>query len=261
LEEIIVKNKKILGILMACTMISSMVGSLAVGAEEYSEGLKSPYSDKGNYTFEYLSELTKDDFFAINGAEELYNEVVSDVTSNQMMMYSFSADTFTDEKYVWFESEKEIKVLFDGISGFDITSPLVNSDVFYDNYVFAFSDDDVLSGMKIGETAISEVTDADYLYFAKTWFCLNQVADFTFLNGRTLDGTGIAYGDVNEDEKFDVRDAAAMAKKLAEQKASELTEVSDFNKDSKYDVRDCAVMARFFAAKGAANASGLFEKM
>ena len=54
-------------------------------------------------------------------------------------------------------------------------------------------------------------------------------------------------GDANGDNKLNVRDAAFIAAKLAQGKASDLPESADFNGDGKVNVRDAAAIAKFLA--------------
>lgn len=56
-------------------------------------------------------------------------------------------------------------------------------------------------------------------------------------------------GDSNRDSKLNVRDAAFIAKMLAQGKASELPPESDFNDDGKINVRDAAAIAKYLASK------------
>ena len=54
-------------------------------------------------------------------------------------------------------------------------------------------------------------------------------------------------GDANGDGKLNVRDAAFIAKSLAQGKADELPPEADFNGDGKINVRDAAAIAKFLA--------------
>ena len=54
-------------------------------------------------------------------------------------------------------------------------------------------------------------------------------------------------GDANGDGKLDVRDAAHIARLLAQRKADKLPKNADFNGDGKVDVRDAAAIAKFLA--------------
>ena len=54
-------------------------------------------------------------------------------------------------------------------------------------------------------------------------------------------------GDANDDGKLDVRDAAYIARMLAQRNADKLPAKADFNGDGKIDVRDAAAIARFLA--------------
>ncbi|MGN1481187.1 carboxypeptidase regulatory-like domain-containing protein [Porcipelethomonas sp.] len=56
-------------------------------------------------------------------------------------------------------------------------------------------------------------------------------------------------GDANMDGKVDVRDAAFIARKLAEQKTDEIPFLGDFNADIIINVRDAAAIARYLAKK------------
>lgn len=56
-------------------------------------------------------------------------------------------------------------------------------------------------------------------------------------------------GDANQDGNFNVRDAAFIAKKLAEGKGKELSEISDYNGDRIVNIRDGAAIARYLAEK------------
>ena len=56
-------------------------------------------------------------------------------------------------------------------------------------------------------------------------------------------------GDANSDGKLDVRDAAYIARMLAQRDTEKLPKNSDFNGDGKVDVRDAAAIARSLAEK------------
>lgn len=56
-------------------------------------------------------------------------------------------------------------------------------------------------------------------------------------------------GDVNQDDRLTVRDAAYIAKMIAQGKADELPEQADYNNDDIVNVRDTAAMARELAQK------------
>ena len=60
--------------------------------------------------------------------------------------------------------------------------------------------------------------------------------------------TGIL-GDANSDGKLDVRDAAYIARMLAQRDTEKLPKNADFNEDGQINVRDAAAIARFLAKK------------
>ena len=68
----------------------------------------------------------------------------------------------------------------------------------------------------------------------------------------TVEGTGTSetnIGDANGDGKLDVRDAAYIARLLANGKGKEIPPIADFNGDGTVNVRDAAAIARFLAKK------------
>ena len=64
---------------------------------------------------------------------------------------------------------------------------------------------------------------------------------------EVIDDTSAPVGDANGDGKLNVRDAAYIAKMLAQGKADELPESADFNGDGNINVRDAAAIAKFLA--------------
>ena len=54
-------------------------------------------------------------------------------------------------------------------------------------------------------------------------------------------------GDANNDGKLDVRDAAYIARMLAQRDTEKFPAKADFNRDGKVDVRDAAAIARSLA--------------
>jgi hypothetical protein len=66
------------------------------------------------------------------------------------------------------------------------------------------------------------------------------------------DVPGRVVGDTNNDGKLNIRDAAFIARKLAQQKADELSvKWADYNNDEVVNVRDAASIARYLAKKSA----------
>jgi hypothetical protein len=54
-------------------------------------------------------------------------------------------------------------------------------------------------------------------------------------------------GDANSDDKLNIRDAAFIARKLAEQKSQDIPELADYNEDNVVDIRDASAIARNLA--------------
>lgn len=73
----------------------------------------------------------------------------------------------------------------------------------------------------------------------------NKTYDMTFSCVDTPEF--ILYGDANQDENLNIRDAAFIASKLAGGHSDELPECSDINADEKVNVRDAAFIASYMA--------------
>lgn len=56
-------------------------------------------------------------------------------------------------------------------------------------------------------------------------------------------------GDANSDNVIDIRDAAYIARKVAQRKTSDLPEYSDYNGDNAVDIRDAAAIAKMVAQR------------
>ncbi|MGN1481059.1 dockerin type I domain-containing protein [Porcipelethomonas sp.] len=87
----------------------------------------------------------------------------------------------------------------------------------------------------------NEISDGSKLVYVKTLD--GKVGVYKLSESESDD----VLGDSNGDGIVNVRDAAFIARKLAERKADELPASADFNEDGKVNVRDAAAIAKFLA--------------
>ena len=263
------KIKKILTAMVAGVMSMSMVGSLAVNAEE-TEKL---------YTFSELLEMSKEEFLKLDGANVCYGSGGILDSDEEMARYHLKAGYYEvgfacntknsndgkDTRYQPYITEKAIMELLDNID-YDMTIPLEGEygmPRLFISHKFQDRSEEVenLENPDYIDESIFKFGDEDRLYNAKLFYCLNQVAYF-IPYCSCVDGgaTGlVAYGEANGDDKLTAEDAAFIARKLAEQKADELPKTADFNADGNITALDCAKIAQFLAAKSMAQAEGMIE--
>ncbi|MGN1481595.1 dockerin type I domain-containing protein, partial [Porcipelethomonas sp.] len=194
--------------------------------------------------------------------------------------FSCAYDTSINDDYVPFQTEKQLKEILD-VDGFDVgDSPLfVNTGERYwwhwsigDGTSVKISKDDITTGYTIDEKGYysgnteqfyisNETLDEFVVKCAKVGYCLNQVMLFSYCGepGYVPATAGKLYGEANEDGILNIMDASFIARKLAQQKGSELPETADFNADGEIDIRDAADIAQFMAARAAAQAEGWIE--
>lgn len=99
-----------------------------------------------------------------------------------------------------------------------------------DSGIAAIDDKGYIVGKKKGETICLAIYENKYA------FCIIEVKD-------RMDSSGVL-GDADGNKKLDVRDAAMIAQYVATGKASRLPECADYNGDGVVNVRDAAAIAR-----------------
>ena len=99
-----------------------------------------------------------------------------------------------------------------------------------DSGIAAIDDKGYIVGKKKGETICLAIYENKYA------FCIIEVKD-------RMDSSGVP-GDADGNKKLDVRDAAMIAQYIAAGKASRLPECADYNGDGVVNVRDAAAIAR-----------------
>ena len=99
-----------------------------------------------------------------------------------------------------------------------------------DSGIAAIDDKGYIVGKKKGETICLAIYENKYA------FCIIEVKD-------RMDSSGVL-GDADGNKKLDVRDAAMIAQYVAAGKASRLPECADYNGDGVVNVRDAAAIAR-----------------
>ncbi|MGN1481711.1 dockerin type I repeat-containing protein [Porcipelethomonas sp.] len=249
-------KSKLLSMILSGVMAFSMAGSIAAGAENVKTK---------EYSLTELENMSKEEFFELEGAEAQYNTWVKyvDNTYNSLLtnedtadnagdikiLYTrFSVNVRNDGKYKFLESEKKLKNLLGGRE-VEIESPVISEIPQWLNHFVIYDKDFSISK--------NEITDDDILFITKYQYCIRQVCDFSFYTWDTLPLSITAYGEANGDNILNIRDASFIAQKLASGKADELPDTADFNSDGKTDVRDAALIAQFMTARSAAKAEGL----
>ena len=99
-----------------------------------------------------------------------------------------------------------------------------------DSGIAAIDDKGYIVGKKKGETICLAIYDNKYA------FCIIEVKD-------RMDSSGVL-GDADGNKKLDVRDAAMIAQYVAKGIANRLPECADYNRDGVVNVRDAAAIAR-----------------
>ena len=88
------------------------------------------------------------------------------------------------------------------------------------------------------------------MFIAKIYYCLKQVSDLDYSAGKLLSKKKTLYGDINDDNDINVRDAAQLANSIATKNMSKINQNNaDFNNDKKVNVRDCSAISQFVVSK------------
>ncbi len=88
-----------------------------------------------------------------------------------------------------------------------------------------------------------------------TMFLLS--ADFTDINAENrITAVSTIVGDANSDGELNVRDAATIARYLAQGKSADLPSTADYNSDNTVNVRDAAAIAKKLAGSSGSSSSG-----
>ncbi len=243
--------KKIITVAMAGIMSLSMLGSLAVNAEETKDAEKI-------YKLSELMPMSQEEFLKLPNAEKLYNRYVNIDENIDFKDTQFISNTRVGGYYKPYYTEKEIMELldvdlFDGFRLVIASSPAYSTD-YYDWYIMVANERD-----RDFEFDLTMTNDDYILRVVKANYCLSQVAPDMFFFYMPLGSNPTSYGDANDDNKLNISDAAFIAKKIAQRKANELPEKADINNDGKVNLRDSVYIARLMNARHLAKADGLFE--
>lgn len=257
------KIKRLLTAMVAGVMSVSMVGSLAVNAEE-TEKL---------YTFSELLEMSKEEFLKLDRAEVYYESGGIFDSDEEMVNYHYDSGYYEvgfrcnarksfdgiDTRYQPYITEKTVMMLLDNIE-YEMVTPL-EGEYGMPRLAIAHKFQGRSDEVENNDKNVLKFSDEDRLYNAKLYYCLRQVAYFMpYCSCMDGGATGlVAYGEANGDDKLTAADAAFIARKLAEQKADELPQTADFNADGAVTALDCAKIAQFLAAKSMARAEGMIE--
>ena len=109
-----------------------------------------------------------------------------------------------------------------------------------------FETGDTILIKEIKEESDLKIGDVITYRIAKNTLVTHRIVNITKI-GENLNYT--LKGDANNDGKLDVRDAAYIARLLANGKGKGIPPIADFNGDGTVNVRDAAAIARFLAKK------------
>ncbi len=234
------KKNKILSVILSGIMMICGMGSATVNAD-----------DSEYYTFSELINMSDREFLELENAQKDYEKFKELTEKFGYMRFNFSVSTIGEDSYQYYYSEKKICELLGDEVEFEMISPVTATEDNYYSWILKVWNDDMVYNL-------SDITDADYIYISKLYYCLKQVCNIYYnaLNTALL-SPNVVYGDINSDKLINVRDAAMLAKNIASNKIDELNiNTADFNFDGKVNVRDCAEIAKFVLAKNLAETEG-----
>lgn len=225
------KKIKIISLITTVFMIISTLSSFMVNAEETEEKL---------YTLEELFAMSDDEFFALKGADILYEFPCDDTCCSGSI---FRMDVLGKDYYIPNVTETEIKKLLGDTVEYDMSSPIE-----FDKHDLYFQ---VMFSVWFPEFNCQLDETEKIIKFAKCWYCVDQVISLDYYwNNIDLSvepsNEKIITGDVNLDKTVDLYDVVWIAKHLIN--VFELTEgqqaVGDINEDGKTDLYDAIGIAK-----------------
>ncbi|MGN1481344.1 dockerin type I repeat-containing protein [Porcipelethomonas sp.] len=237
----------------AAVMASFLMGSLGAKAEEITVSSKYEFHDNvcgkicvtpdsGSDTYIQIYKVTPespDEGFLI------YDSVIKADTVNEGDVYVFplECNSFDDENVEYFSSYM-VKI---GIPKFKTSS----NPIYYTQTVYVDDTEYFVNSVEYSDIYVYNLnlTDSILSSPAKELVSSDNV---TLTYSLTFTSLDFIAGDANEDGVVNIRDASLIARKLAEQKVSELPPSADFNSDGIVNVRDAAAIASYIA-KGYGN--------
>ncbi len=245
-----VKIKRLIGFITAAVMSVAAISVGAVNAENSAQKL---------YTLKELNNMSNDDFMKLDGAEDIYNNIVNVVKEEQAFYDELENDegekpevklngefrkviSLPSDDYKANITENQItELLSDSDMEAKIQSPIYCTDEFlYDNYyVITFTD-----------FVNAEPTEENIISFAKCGYCVNQVIELPYLSTYSTpeinSGDKVISGDVTCDRNIDIYDVIWIASDLSG--IFEFTDaqktVGDVNDDGECDLYDAIEIAK-----------------
>ncbi len=164
---------------------------------------------------------------------------LSDVVIKKLIL---TGETDTMGKYSFWNDIEEIilPVGFKELSNFAFENCSTLKALTFENPNCVIEDDD--------KTIDSDVVIYGYENSTAQAYAEKYRLQFVSLGESTVKITDIL-GDVNNDGKLNVRDAAFIASALAQNNTNALSQNADYNQDEKTNVRDAAAIANFLAKK------------
>ncbi len=125
---------------------------------------------------------------------------------------------------------------------------------YYEQFcVFISYNDESLYDPELQNYAIN---DENILLAAKLNYCVNQFYNASYDAGEPLSSNDPNFAEINGDDKFDILDAAHIAKYVAKHQTEDLSSTADFNRDGEINIVDAAEIAKFMACKSGAKIMG-----
>ncbi len=236
------KIKTIMAILTAMTMTIGAM-SLTAYADNGTDSVVSNSNEEHLYTLKELKDMPDEEFLKLEGAERHYSNLKRLTEHSGLLCPEFGENVRDDSKYKSYYTEKLLSELIGDEAELVIYSPSEPNSGRY--YWWHFS-----VVVKNYELPVEEVKEEDYMFIAKLYYCLKQVSDLDYSAGNLLSQKKTLYGDINDDNDINVRDAAQLANSIATKNMSKINQNNaDFNNDKKVNVRDCSAISQFVASK------------
>lgn len=254
------KGKRLLAGIMTAIMCFSMTGIITVSADtEKSKTLVAYYSASGTTEkiANYIAEEMNADVFVITPVNEYTSADLNWTDTNSRVVQEHNDP---DNRYV--ELVQTIPDNFESYNNVFIGYPIWWGEASW--VVDDFVKENDFSGKNVIPfcTAISSPLGESGNLLKKMAGTGNWLEGMRFTSSSTksnivqwIDSLNIKsdktyiLGDANDDGKFDIRDAAFIARKVAQRKYKDLPEKADYNNDNKIDIRDAAAIARAIARR------------
>ena len=236
------KIKTIMAFLAAMTMTMGAM-SVTAYADNGADSVVSNGTEEHLYTLKELIDMPDEEFLKLENTEKYYKYIKKRSQKDTVLYPIFSENVRNDSKYRSYYTEKLLSELISDDAELEVSSPSEPDSSDYYWWQFTVF-------VKNYELPVEEAKEEDYMFIAKIYYCLKQVSDLDYSAGKLLSANHTLYGDINDDNDINVRDAAQLANSIATKNMSKInSQNADFNNDMKVDVRDCSAISQFVVSK------------